>query len=466
MGSRTLLYLGACALAAGLGACRAGDATVLSSRMDAMAAGWEAQGVPREKRSVTILLSDASASYDPFALAPVREEGPVERLRRSALGGAAEDGTQTALARAFSGSTRLIAWTFRGFAAASEDAMSRDVEKAVLKARAAGASVDIVAQGASARPVLEALGRLAAANASVGKVLLPGARPDRKGLPRPGNAAELAGVWSTREVGSRVQLQVFGGPRSGEILDAEALWPGIGEGGDAVDKCARLLRDLADSPETLDALISRQEALRRADDEKKAAAEADRARAAEAEARKRPAARGAAPAPAADGWVRAELRDFSKTKEGLDIGWTFSAPAGLVDELKQERATVTLPNAGGLTDAQCTQSMRLSAVPSSKLGEGERGKALFELWERESGLSGGYSMGEVSRQKLRGFPANIFKTSGGAGAAQTYLVVETGSHLIYLVLTSSFAPKSRDACLSSQMPLYQKVAESIRPAGP
>lgn len=501
---RLLFSLGAAgcvALVSGLAIRNAGRALdVLGPQMDLMASDWDSEKVPLGRRVVTILLSDADASFDPFALAPEKEEGLLEAsggwLRRNLIGGNASLQTPTALARAFSDSTQLIAWTHKGFASAGEAEMSREIEKAILKAHDAGAEINIVAQGKASRAVLAALMRvqgLERGGSKVGanKVMLLGVNASRlgAGFAKPSNVLELAAVWSTREVGSPMRIQVYDDKRAGAMADLDALWPGLAEGGDSVEKNARLLRGFTESPETLDHFIARQEALLRDAREKKAAEDEERARAlAAVEAKARPAppappVRAAAPPPRAapprpaagagaaadrNGWPSTELRDYSMSMDGTDIGWLFSAPARELEYLRQEHMSVTLDNdrTTGLSSAQCSQYLRLTAVNAKKLGPGERLPAILKLWDDESRVSDNKRMDAVKRLKVRGHPAYVFKTTSepDRGLGETsYFVVETGAHLIYLVLSSQYAPEKREACVKSYTALYQGIADSIRP---
>lgn len=269
------------------------DLAVLTGQMDSLASDWEAKKVPLSSRVVTILLSDASAAADPFLLAPEEDEGVLETagswINRNLIGASSRVLMPTELGRAFANSTALVVWTHQGYSAVSEEAISRELEKALLKAHDAGAEINIVAQGVDAAAVLTALKRLEGVKrggVAVGanRVLLLGMdAPRLKLIPsiaaydfsKSGNVLELASVWVPRDAYVRtVKMQAFNGKRGGEIITMEQVWPGIVEGNDAVERNLRLLRKCIEGSETLDQVISRQEAALREEQARKADAEA------------------------------------------------------------------------------------------------------------------------------------------------------------------------------------------------
>lgn len=472
------------------------DLGTLSPQVDVMASAWDARKVPIGQRAVTIVLSDAGAEFDPFLLAPQAEAGFIEAsggwIRRSLIGGNPASQSRTALVRAFFGSPQMIAWTHNGFAAAGEAAMARELEKAILKAHDAGAEINVVAQGKASGPVLLALKRVqgmerGGSKVGANKVILLGMSASRlaAGFAKPANVNELANIWSTRERGSRMRMQVFNGNRAGETLDLEELWPGLGEGGDPVAKCALLVREFTESPDPLDRFISRQEELRHAalarwkaeEEARSRALAAEQARAAPAviqaqpPARNTPVTRPASSAGAvadANRWPSTGPLDYATSMNGVDIGWLFSAPADIIEDLRSETTQPSLANRSGLSKYECSQHLHLKAVSIEKLEGGNRGAAAFKaLWTNESRGTDAGDVGSVSRLKIHGYPASVFKATqpGGRGmpSETAFLVVETGPHLIYFVLTSYFAPEVREACLDSYMPLYQGIAGSIRP---
>lgn len=460
---------------------------VLTPQMDEMASGWEARKVPLGSRVVTLLLSDAGAAFDPFLLAPEPKDGfldaPGDWLSRNLIGGAAVSQTPTALVRAFSDSTQLIGWTHPGVGAVGEEAMAREVERAILKATAAGAEINIVAQGGAARPVLTALKRVegresGGVKAGANKVILLGVNAERLkrggGFAKPGNVLELASVWSTREVGSPMQVQLFDGKRTGTAESLDALWPGVDTGGEAIDRTARLLRSFTESPETLDRFIARQEARLEEERARKAAEAAAAASAAPkaapapapvaAPAAKAPPRRPAPSAESPNGWPTASVLDFAPAMDGADTGWLFSAPKEHLKGLASEHLGIDLASAG-LTAAQCFAHINLTAVSVNKLGPGAPDVAIQKLYVEVSRVDDRPLADKVEHRKIRGFPAYIYRTLTASGSDEkTHLVVDTGRHLIYLVLEAAVdTPARREACVNPHLTLYQGIADSLRP---
>ncbi len=499
---------------------------VLIPQTDSLASGWESAKVPSNGRSVTFLLSDARAALDPFLIAFAPEPGFAEAAGgwagRNLLGGAAAVETPTALARAYADSTQLIHWTHRGFSAADEKMMARELEKAILKAHDAGAVIDIVASGADAGLVLAALKRvqgLERGGVKVGanKVVFLGARAE-KGASKPANVLALAYVWTTGAVGGAVQMQsfdgprvvqmqVFDGPRAGEVLSLDDTWPGLGSDADSVDKALRLIRGLVDSPESFDALLSRQEALRRDEKAKDRSAEAKEAAAAAAredvkaaaaadaarQARRfqKPAAgeiakpaktrppeapqngpadgSGAGPIATRLRWPSGRLYDYSQTMNGTEIGWLFSAPGDIVENLPHERMNVSLKIPAGMTQDDCHGYLTLKAVAVRKLGPGDHDAALHALYEKENGIYRTEPLVRASVFEVHGRRAALYKravapdSNSAAHFDETQLVVETGRHIIFFTMTIYSKAAVRAFCANTYAEIYQGISESIRP---
>ena len=158
--------------------------------------------------------------------------------------------------------------------------------------------------------------------------------------------------------------------------------------------------------------------------------------------------------------------------DGVEIGWFFSAPNDKVAQLASERMTVALMTdpSSGLSGAQCSQHIKMRVLPVSKLGPGTHDAAIQELFEKDSSIYAQSRVGRFAKQDVHGFPGYIFTTAfnsteDGVGKTEerTYLVVETGKHLIYFFRSAYFDTSRRDACLNMHGTLYQGIAESIRP---
>jgi hypothetical protein len=441
----------------------------VNSQLD-IALGTLTDHVPEGSAAVTFLLSDARAAFDPFLLARQPDEATAgDWIGANLIGGNPAVQTQTALVRAFADSTRLVGWTHQGFTAVTRKAMSRELEKAVMKARSAGAAVNIVAQGPDAAVVIETLQR---SKAGANKVILLGVNTKHLKLD---NVAQLAELWSTREIGSSIQIKLIGGRHDGETLDLEALWPGLSTGGDSVDKSMRLVRAFIESPKTLDQLIEEQQALVRDEQFKKSFAAETRAKAAADAVPARiavPATAPASPAPFAadppaarpakaasadrEGWATASLLDYYLPDK--DTGWLFSGPADQVQWLGGNRTDMTLT----LLMGQCSHMVRLAAFPASRLGPGDHDAAIQALFEKESGGPNQRLVSKIERTRYKGYPASHFDTMGAEKWGREYFVIESGRHLIYLVHTHLDLVNS--ALCSVYRETYEAIAASIRPA--
>jgi len=442
-----------------------------------LALGTLTDQVPERGGVVTFVLSDARAAYDPFLLFRGKADTAGDWIGGNLIGGPPAVQTQTALIRAFADSTQLVSWTHDGFRTITRKSMSRDLEKAILKARAAGAVINIVAQGPDAAVVIETLQRT---NAAVNKVILLGVNTKRLKLD---NVAQLANVWTTREIGSTIQIQMIGGRHDGETADLEALWPGLSSGADSVDKSMRLIRLLIESPRTLDDLIEEKQALasearfRRQGEaaaRAKAAAEAEAARTASrapapavfAPAAPRPAEEPAAAVTTARGdWSLATVLDYDLPQQ--DTGWLFEGPVEKVLDLAADRRSVALVvlKSPGVPHS-CEQFLQLSAFPASKLGPGDHDAAIQSLFEsstngaRQHVISGG-----IKRLVVHGRPASRFTTGGDEGASVEFFVVETGRDVIYLTRRYYRANKAPiAACVNAYRDAFQRIADSLRPA--
>jgi len=213
---------------------------VLTGGVDALSSRWQADRVPALGRVVSLIISDADSGADPFV--PAAEPGSLDLTRawfsRSIVGGGPVAVSPTPFAAAFMVDPNVVAWTHAGFSAVSEEAMLREVMKAMVKAHDAGAEVDIVAQGASAGPVLAALKRLqgverGGVKVGASKVLVVGQDPLRLrriadiasyDFTQPGNVIELANIWSPGGLGG-ARVWAHGAGMKGVEFNAVELWP-------------------------------------------------------------------------------------------------------------------------------------------------------------------------------------------------------------------------------------------------
>ena len=289
------------------------EAGVLSGQVDELVAAWKSKGVAEKDRSVDIVIGDAAAGADVFALVS-QERTAWERLgdwaSRTFLRRSLSAPEPGALAKAFAEDPAAAVWTHEGFATVSETEMLREIVKAVEKAHDAGAEINIVAQGASAAPVLQALKSLegverGCVKVGANKVVLLGWDPPRlKRIPgvgaydftKLGNVIELANIWTANDSFVKsTKVRVWG--RGGEGVDEELekLWPELAAAGRGelvalvkglVTKVAALEQSLARQEQALQEAAAKKAAEAAAAQQALAKKAADEAAAREAEARK------------------------------------------------------------------------------------------------------------------------------------------------------------------------------------
>ncbi|MBI5211354.1 MAG: SUMF1/EgtB/PvdO family nonheme iron enzyme [Elusimicrobia bacterium] len=223
---------------------------VMTGRVDSMAAEWKAKGVPVEGRVVDFVLADAGAGPMAFVVpqAPGTAEAALAWAKRSLLGGPPAVEAPHPFAEAFADDPAAAVWVHDGFAAVSAEAMAAEVAKAVVKARDAGAAVNIVAQGASAVPVLKAVRGLEGAvrggrPVGVGKLVVVGMSPASlqemdpvffREFAKPGNVAESAFLWLPRDPLAMPVVRLFSRGFNGAPLAGQELWPPLASQGSAI----------------------------------------------------------------------------------------------------------------------------------------------------------------------------------------------------------------------------------------
>lgn len=264
----------------------------LSGKVDRMVALWSSHGVAEKDRVADLVITDAESGPDPFALAseePSAWDNVGTWLRRTFMRRSLSAKADSQFAKAFADDPAAAVWTHEGFATVSEAEMTNEIVKAVVKANEAGAEVNIVAQGASAGPVLKAMKSLVGARrkgAQVGvkKVVLVGMdMPRLKRSPgvaaydptRLGNIIELADIWTSSDSSAKAtKMQVYSLGQAGAEVELEKLWPESAAGGGARSGLPAVVRDLVTKAASLEQCLARQEQALKDAETKKAAEEA------------------------------------------------------------------------------------------------------------------------------------------------------------------------------------------------
>lgn len=242
------------------------EIAVLTGGVDEVASEWDAKSLPSSLRAITFLLSDTRAASAPFLLAGDAEDGIFEKagnwVGRNLIGGSPVAQVPTELERSFSDSTGLVRWTHKGFTRVDPYQMSKEIEKAILRAHDRGAQINIVAQGEDSVAVLMALSRLegqvrGGVPVGANKVVFVGAKG---GFRVPGNIVQLASCWTPRGSNGATQIQVFGGGKQSEAFHIDALWPPGSDSSDPTARKLKLIRGLLDSRQTFEATLAKKEA--------------------------------------------------------------------------------------------------------------------------------------------------------------------------------------------------------------
>jgi hypothetical protein len=217
---------------------------VLTGPVDRIAAHWEADKVPFSKRIIRLIISDARSAADPAALSPQPpwSEQIAGWVRSRTIGGRASVDS-SALVIPFLSDPDAVVWTHDGFSTVTPEQMVNEIKMAVLKANAAEAEVDIVAQGASAGAVVRALKdldgqTLKGEKVGANKVFLVGMNEARlkltpwasgEDLARPGNVLELAEIYAVNKVPRTTRLELFVPHQAAQAYAMERLWPEVAE---------------------------------------------------------------------------------------------------------------------------------------------------------------------------------------------------------------------------------------------
>ena len=182
--------------------------------IDSVLNAWESQKLAREKRRVTFVLDDGRSIGDPLALR--RETSDLERMQAKAglllgLRGPAGPG---ALSEALLQEPDTVFRSFEDIFAKREDDFVRALANDILRARRAGAEIDIVAQGRAGEGALKAVKLLEGAGPEAGVPIRSlvtigmGEKRLRKADPvffsdfkRPANLQGWTNLWNERHEG-------------------------------------------------------------------------------------------------------------------------------------------------------------------------------------------------------------------------------------------------------------------------
>lgn len=500
---------------------------VLTSQVDAMASTWQAKQTPESGKVVTILVSDVGAAYNPFEISP-DPASPMQKLGdlagRSLIGEPAAVQADTTLFLAFADSPQLVSWTHNRFSRVSENTLSKEFEKAVLKAHDAGAEINVVAQGADAAPVLRALRRLqkverGGQKVGANKVFLLGASAASLATLEPGkigNVFEMGAVWTSRKKPGLVQMDMLIGKRAGTPVALELIWPAVADAGHTIDNTLRVLRRSFESASSFDELIVKQEAELAATLAKKAEEDAAKAAMAQAQvqqtqavatqtAKAAPMGAGGLPsvagsAPGASGHVAAykatapppgtavpaaaapaEVNAPAKRRgppvagpsdwpsapvKDFTMGFQGAEIGWLVSAPKSLLESLSTENSISMPEntPECKAAIELRALPLTMLPPGPKDASIPNLYQTKANVSTQPQLGGLGRRKQHGYQGYFYKTALSP-TERTYTVVETDRHIVYLFLEVNYGGKeeTHETCVRKHMPLYERIVSYLRP---
>ncbi len=171
-------------------------------------------------------------------------------------------------------------------------------------------------------------------------------------------------------------------------------------------------------------------------------------------------------------WPSAAVRSFDSSEAGTDIGWLVSAPPDILKRLT-DGVTVSDIAAPGFSHEQCWPYLELVTILASKVDPKNRDASIQTIHEKPRRVKPQTLASDVVKQTVHGYPAAIFAMERRPGrfykvaTRSTYVVVEAGKHLIYLVYSVNYDKKeNREACMSSYMTLFQEIGDSLRPVPP
>lgn len=371
------------------------DLDVLTPEVDKLARGWEAKRVPSRFRVINFIISDADSGPDPFV--EPEEPGLWNRAMawfgRSIVGGNPAAEEPTAFAKSFADDPTAVVWTHEGFSTVSEEAMTREIAKAIIRAHDAGAEVNIVAQGGSAAPVLLAMKSLegterGGVKVGANKIVLVGMTWARlKRIPslkaydfsNLGNVIELANIWIPQDLFvESVTMQLRSRTRNGTEISLAGLWLELAREGRTIPDVIRIVRQFIGKVESIEGIMvqkeqaQKQETAKKAADEaaevavkaKKAAGEsarkaAEARKALEETARKETEARVAAEAAV----TRAEAAQKAAEAAGA-IPPTEAPPAGEMDQGTKPQAAQGNPATNPTKTSVWRPAVKFQKVPS------------------------------------------------------------------------------------------------------
>ncbi len=248
------------------------SAGALTAGVEKLAAGWDAREVPAEARTVDIIICDSEgpvAAEDMSVQEPAAGQasgtGPASWFGRTFFRKSLSAGKHAPFAAALSDRPGAVIWTHQGYKAASREEMAAEILKALRKAAAAGAGINIVTKGLAAAPALIAVGALQNTGKTGGAAVVinkfiavemnrptldklsPGSFGD---FTRPGNLLEWVNIWNPPVAADRLSVELFSRKYGGILLPGGEILPG-----DGAQDPVRLVRALLETGGSIERML-------------------------------------------------------------------------------------------------------------------------------------------------------------------------------------------------------------------
>ena len=262
---------------------------VLVEQVDRLTAGWAANNTPETDRVVDLIISDAQeeaaqerpaetsgaySSEDLEVLASGVKPSATAKLgtwfRRTFFRRTMKAPEDTAFVEALANKPGAVVWTHKGEETASEDEMTREFMRAILKADDAGAVVNIVTQGRAAAAAFRAIKLLQKAKRpdghmpTVAKVVAvnmnrPTLKRINSGLfsnfSKPENLREIVYIWNPPAEPKRTMIEAHTPKYNGVRWDGGELLPMMGGRGGGAQDVLRFIEVLEKKIYTMEAVV-------------------------------------------------------------------------------------------------------------------------------------------------------------------------------------------------------------------
>lgn len=437
---------------------------ILSAQVDKLASRWNADNAPSSDRVVNLIVSDAEgaaaaanrpaektsaySSEDLEVLASAQKPPFMARVaawfRRTFFRRSMKAPENTAFTESLADKPGAVVWTHKGEESASEEEMTREFMRAILKADASGAEINIITDGPAAVAALKTVkilkgvkrpdGRIPAVSKVIAVNMNPATlermSPDSfDNYSKPDNLRELVFIWNPPAASKKTTIELFSSKNDRKRFDGAELFQMMGGGGTGAENTSRLIEVMARKIYTMEQVIWHL--------------------AAKAEAKKQPET--APEAGAKKTWtapaVSRDLNGRTYRKEAAQPADSLSAVGGgWLKEESAKAARAPAARASGECPTDVTAWRRIGKADNCRKGycnwydammycNGQLPtvKQLQEVYRSKCGGAGGAACGELywSSDRYEDDPCNIQGANFGAGGTACKMArINGGGHVI------------------------------------